>query len=71
MRTAWQAAGRDGEPRIAALAYFALGDGARDAADAYLRHYYEWLGEYADMIASSAAVDDETVQVDLLADAIA
>jgi alkanesulfonate monooxygenase SsuD/methylene tetrahydromethanopterin reductase-like flavin-dependent oxidoreductase (luciferase family) len=62
MRAAWQAAGRDGEPRIAALAYFALGDGAREAADAYLRHYYEWLGEYADMIASSAAVDAETVK---------
>ena len=62
MRAAWQAAGREGEPRIAALAYFALGDGARDAADAYLRHYYEWLGEYADMIASSAAVDAETVK---------
>lgn len=62
MRAAWQAAGRDGEPRIAALAYFALGDGAREAADAYLRHYYEWLGEYADLIASSAAVDAETVK---------
>jgi alkanesulfonate monooxygenase SsuD/methylene tetrahydromethanopterin reductase-like flavin-dependent oxidoreductase (luciferase family) len=62
MRAAWQAAGRDGEPRIAALAYFALGDGAREAADACLRHYYEWLGEYADMIASSAAVDAETVK---------
>ncbi len=62
MRAAWQAAGREGEPRIAALAYFALGEGAREAADAYLRHYYEWLGEYADMIASSAAVDAETVK---------
>jgi alkanesulfonate monooxygenase SsuD/methylene tetrahydromethanopterin reductase-like flavin-dependent oxidoreductase (luciferase family) len=62
MRAAWQAAGREGEPRIAALAYFALGEGAREAADAYLRHYYEWLGEYADMIASSAAVDAETVR---------
>ena len=61
-RAAWQAAGREGEPRIAALAYFALGDGAREAADAYLRHYYEWLGEYADMIASGAAVDAETVK---------
>ena len=61
-RAAWQAAGREGEPRIAALAYFALGEGAREAADGYLRHYYEWLGEYADMIASSAAVDAETVK---------
>jgi alkanesulfonate monooxygenase SsuD/methylene tetrahydromethanopterin reductase-like flavin-dependent oxidoreductase (luciferase family) len=61
-RAAWQAAGRDGEPRIAALSYFALGEGAREAADGYLRHYYEWLGEYADMIAAGAAVDAETVK---------
>lgn len=59
---AWQAAGRDGTPRKMALAYFALGDGAQDAANSYLRDYYAFLGEYADMIASSAATDAETVQ---------
>lgn len=61
-RAAWQAAGRDGEPRIVALAYFALGEGAAEAADGYLRHYYEWLGEYAAMVADSAATDVETVK---------
>jgi alkanesulfonate monooxygenase SsuD/methylene tetrahydromethanopterin reductase-like flavin-dependent oxidoreductase (luciferase family) len=61
-RAAWQAAGRDGEPRIVALAYFALGEGASEAADGYLRHYYEWLGEYAAMVADSAATDVETVK---------
>jgi hypothetical protein len=45
-----------------ALAYFALGDGARGAADAYLLHYYEWLGQYAQMVADSAATDAETVR---------
>ena len=59
---AWQAAGRDGAPRTMALAYFALGDGAAEAADAYLHDYYGWLGEVADMIAGSAAVDAETVK---------
>ena len=41
---AWRAAGREGEPRTLALAYFA------------------WLGEVADMIAGSAAIDATTVK---------
>jgi alkanesulfonate monooxygenase SsuD/methylene tetrahydromethanopterin reductase-like flavin-dependent oxidoreductase (luciferase family) len=61
-KAAWKAAGRDGEPRIMSLAYFALGDRARQAADAYLHDYYGWLGEIADMIASSAATDADTVR---------
>jgi alkanesulfonate monooxygenase SsuD/methylene tetrahydromethanopterin reductase-like flavin-dependent oxidoreductase (luciferase family) len=59
---AWRAAGRDGTPRIMALAYFALGEDARAAADRYLKDYYAFLGEYADMVAGSAAVDAATVQ---------
>jgi alkanesulfonate monooxygenase SsuD/methylene tetrahydromethanopterin reductase-like flavin-dependent oxidoreductase (luciferase family) len=62
LRAAWEAAGRADPPRAAALAYFSLGDGARAAADAYLLHYYEWLGEYARMVADSAATDAETVR---------
>jgi alkanesulfonate monooxygenase SsuD/methylene tetrahydromethanopterin reductase-like flavin-dependent oxidoreductase (luciferase family) len=61
LRAAWEAAGRTDQPRTVALAYFALGDGAREAADAYLLHYYEWLGQYAQMVADSAATDAETV----------
>jgi alkanesulfonate monooxygenase SsuD/methylene tetrahydromethanopterin reductase-like flavin-dependent oxidoreductase (luciferase family) len=59
---AWQAAGREGSPRKMALAYFALGDGAREAADRYLRDYYAWLGDIADMVVQSAALDAETVK---------
>jgi alkanesulfonate monooxygenase SsuD/methylene tetrahydromethanopterin reductase-like flavin-dependent oxidoreductase (luciferase family) len=60
---AWKAAGRDGEPRTMALAYFALGDGAEQAAQRYLGHYYAWLGdEVAGMIAGSAAKDADTVR---------
>ncbi len=62
MRAAWQAAGRDGSPRLMALGYFALGDGAEEAANAYLRDYYAFLGEYAGMIADSAAKDAATVK---------
>ena len=59
---AWRAAGRDGRPRIMALSYFALGEDARAAADRYLKDYYAFLGEYADMIAGTAAIDAGTVQ---------
>jgi alkanesulfonate monooxygenase SsuD/methylene tetrahydromethanopterin reductase-like flavin-dependent oxidoreductase (luciferase family) len=59
---AWQAAGRSGKPRKLSLAYFALGPRAREQADSYMRHYYGWLGEFADQIAASAAVSEEMVR---------
>ena len=62
MRAAWEAAGRDGAPRLMAIAYFALGDRAEQAASDYLRDYYAFIGEYAGMIADSAAKDAATVK---------
>ena len=63
MEAAWKEAGRDGEPRITALAYYALGDDAEKAARKDLEHYYAWLGEeMAQQIAGSAATDAETVK---------
>jgi alkanesulfonate monooxygenase SsuD/methylene tetrahydromethanopterin reductase-like flavin-dependent oxidoreductase (luciferase family) len=60
---AWEEAGRDGKPRIAALVYFALGENAEEAAREDLMHYYEPLGEEtARMIADSAATDEDTVR---------
>ena len=61
-RAAWKAAGREGEPRIMSLAYYALGDGAKDAARAYLGDYYSFLGDYVDTIVGSAATDADTVR---------
>jgi alkanesulfonate monooxygenase SsuD/methylene tetrahydromethanopterin reductase-like flavin-dependent oxidoreductase (luciferase family) len=62
VRERWQAAGRDGEPRLVGLAYFALGDDGAADADRYLKDYYAWLGdEVAGMIAGSAAKDADTV----------
>jgi alkanesulfonate monooxygenase SsuD/methylene tetrahydromethanopterin reductase-like flavin-dependent oxidoreductase (luciferase family) len=71
MRAAWEAAGRDGAPRTMALAYFALGERAEEAANAYLRDYYAFVGEYAGMIADGAATDAATVRgyVDAFAEA--
>lgn len=52
VRRAWQEAGREGEPRISALAYYGLGD--EEVSKGSLRRYYSFLGEWADTIANSA-----------------
>lgn len=57
IRGAWREAGRDGEPRLAALVYYGLGDA--DASAAALRHYYGFLGEWAEQIAASAVRSPE------------
>lgn len=59
---AWKDAGREGEPRTGALAYFSLGDQAEENARTYLGDYYSWLGEeIVDVLVSSAAKDADTV----------
>jgi alkanesulfonate monooxygenase SsuD/methylene tetrahydromethanopterin reductase-like flavin-dependent oxidoreductase (luciferase family) len=54
IRSAWSAAGRSGEPRLAALAYFSLGDHAAEASRRYLLDYYRFTGDFASRIAESA-----------------
>jgi alkanesulfonate monooxygenase SsuD/methylene tetrahydromethanopterin reductase-like flavin-dependent oxidoreductase (luciferase family) len=54
VRTAWREAGREGEPRLAALCYYSLGEDAETESRQYLQHYYGFLGPYAEMIANSA-----------------
>jgi alkanesulfonate monooxygenase SsuD/methylene tetrahydromethanopterin reductase-like flavin-dependent oxidoreductase (luciferase family) len=62
-RAAWSAAGREGEPFTACLAYYSLGDRAEENARDYLTHYYAFLGdELANYIAGSAAKDAESIQ---------
>ncbi|MFW6695606.1 LLM class flavin-dependent oxidoreductase [Streptomyces sp. MAR4 CNX-425] len=60
-RAAWRAAGREGEPRIAALAYVSLGDDAAEHARDYLLDYYGFLGDVAEMIAGSALTTPQAV----------
>jgi alkanesulfonate monooxygenase SsuD/methylene tetrahydromethanopterin reductase-like flavin-dependent oxidoreductase (luciferase family) len=57
-RAAWAGAGRQGVPRIMALAYFSLGDNAEEDARANLAHYYAWLGDQIAEFIVSAAVKD-------------
>jgi alkanesulfonate monooxygenase SsuD/methylene tetrahydromethanopterin reductase-like flavin-dependent oxidoreductase (luciferase family) len=44
VRAAWKEAGREGEPYIAGLSYFGLGDDALDRATEYLGSYYGDFG---------------------------
>jgi len=62
VRDAWRQAGRDGEPRLAALVYFSVGDDAEDASRAYLRDYYGFIGPYADQVAESALRTPEAIR---------
>ena len=63
LKEAWRDAGRDGEPRGMALAYFSLGDTGEEDARSYLGHYYAAMGEdAANQIIASAAKDAETVR---------
>lgn len=59
---AWREAGRKGEPKVAGLAYYSLGERAEEDAKSYLGDYYAWLGDYADNIIQSAAKDAETIR---------
>lgn len=54
VRAGWQEAGRSGEPRLAALAYFSLGEDVAAESRAYLRDYYAFVGPFADQIAEGA-----------------
>ena len=60
--TAWSDAGREGTPKTASLAYFALGDTAKDDARSSIGHYYAWLGDYAEAIVGSVASSEEMVK---------
>lgn len=61
VRAAWSAAGREGAPRIVALAYFSLGD-LEEASRGYLLDYYGPMGDdIAEMIAGSGLRTAEAI----------
>lgn len=63
LATAWADAGRQDQPRTAALAYFALGDTAHERVRGYLTEYYAFLGEQtAAAIAAGAVTDPATAR---------
>jgi alkanesulfonate monooxygenase SsuD/methylene tetrahydromethanopterin reductase-like flavin-dependent oxidoreductase (luciferase family) len=60
VRRAWQEAGREGEPRLAALVYFGLGD--EEASRHSLRTYYGFLPGYVDAIVERAVRTPQAVR---------
>jgi alkanesulfonate monooxygenase SsuD/methylene tetrahydromethanopterin reductase-like flavin-dependent oxidoreductase (luciferase family) len=59
---AWQTAGRSGKPLFVACAYFGLGPNATEGINAYIKHYYSFLGPIADMIAGSTPSTPEAIK---------
>jgi alkanesulfonate monooxygenase SsuD/methylene tetrahydromethanopterin reductase-like flavin-dependent oxidoreductase (luciferase family) len=59
---AWQQAGREGRPRLLALAYFALGSDATERANSFLRDYYAFAPGVVDMIAGGALTSEGAVR---------
>jgi alkanesulfonate monooxygenase SsuD/methylene tetrahydromethanopterin reductase-like flavin-dependent oxidoreductase (luciferase family) len=66
-RAAWREGGRAGEPRLAGLAYYALGPDAGEQARRYLSDYYGYLGEWVDAIVESALTTPEVLREHLAA----
>lgn len=62
VRAAWKEANREGEPRLGALAYFALGDDAARTGAENLKHYYGFLGGYAQQVADSMLASEQAVR---------
>lgn len=62
VRKAWSEAGREDEPRLVALNYFALGSRAEEGSARYLKDYYGFLGEWADRIAESVPTSQESLR---------
>jgi alkanesulfonate monooxygenase SsuD/methylene tetrahydromethanopterin reductase-like flavin-dependent oxidoreductase (luciferase family) len=62
VRAGWRSAGRDGQPCLMAVSYFALGPSAREYADGFLLDYYAVAGPRAAQAAQSALVTPEAVR---------
>ena len=62
VRTAWRDGGRDGEPRLVHLGYYALGAHAHEDAHRYLSDYYAFLGDFAGTIAAAALTSTDHVR---------
>ncbi|HET9495677.1 MAG TPA: LLM class flavin-dependent oxidoreductase [Chloroflexia bacterium] len=61
VRQAWREAGREGEPRLVCLAYYALGPGAREGIEGYLRRYYD-PGPYVEQVIRNTPSTPEAVR---------
>lgn len=61
-RDTWQKAGRPGQPRLAAIAYYGLGPQAAKGIEKYITHYYSFLGPAAYQMAKNVPSSPEAVR---------
>lgn len=61
-RAAWRAAGRASQPRLVAIAYVALGTGARERAERYLLDYYSFIGWKAEIAVKSVITETQQLR---------
>jgi alkanesulfonate monooxygenase SsuD/methylene tetrahydromethanopterin reductase-like flavin-dependent oxidoreductase (luciferase family) len=64
VRAAWKDAGREGAPRIAALAYYSLGDEVEAGSRAYLHDYYAFAPGFAGQMADGALRSTEVIRAE-------
>lgn len=62
VRQAWSAAGRDGSPRLVAMAYYALGAHAEALAREYILNYYDYAGDFAQVFAKAALTSADMIR---------
>jgi probable F420-dependent oxidoreductase len=62
VRAAWRDSARDGDPRIVALSYFALGEKAEEGTTSYIKDYYAFIGQWADGLAQSVPKSPEAIR---------
>jgi alkanesulfonate monooxygenase SsuD/methylene tetrahydromethanopterin reductase-like flavin-dependent oxidoreductase (luciferase family) len=62
LEAAWQAEGRQGEPRKLALCYFSLDDDPEAQVRKTLGRYYAFVGDFADVIIGWAAPGEDAVK---------
>lgn len=60
IRTAWKDSGRPGDPRIAALSYYSVGQ--EEAAKRYITDYYAFLGDFANQMADWVPKDANAIK---------
>jgi hypothetical protein len=66
VQKAWSDAGREGEPYLAATAYFALGEHARAVSRRYLLDYYGFLGDdRAERVADSVLTGTGRLELEI------
>lgn len=62
VKQAWSAAGREGQPRLSLLLYYALGPDAEAGVAHYINHYYGFAGEMAAAIVQGSPTTPEAVR---------